>query len=121
MFQTIIRFRGTVQNLEISPDYPERFGCQVDARTWATAFFRWYNYEHHQRHRSSDARMFISEELKQFWINVKSFARRLSEKPQRFVKGPSIPASVPTAVWTIRPICTHRRNHHRRRRRRVCG
>ncbi len=33
--------------MKYRPDYPERFGCMQDGRTWAAAFFYWYNYEHH--------------------------------------------------------------------------
>jgi len=35
------------KTLKYRPDYPERFGCQPDARSWAAEFFHWYNYEHH--------------------------------------------------------------------------
>ena len=36
-----------LKTMKYRPDYPERFGCQPDARAWATEFFQWYNYEHH--------------------------------------------------------------------------
>src|SRR5262245_29958982 len=29
------------------PSTPERFGSLEDVRTWASAFFEWYNHEHH--------------------------------------------------------------------------
>ncbi len=46
-YPTIIRIqKNSSKTLKYRPDYPERFGCQTDARTWAGAFFRWYNYEH---------------------------------------------------------------------------
>jgi putative transposase len=35
------------KTLKYRPEYPERFGCQADARSWASGFFQWYNYEHH--------------------------------------------------------------------------
>jgi len=35
------------KTLKYRPDYPERFGSQMDARVWARAFFDWYNYAHH--------------------------------------------------------------------------
>jgi len=35
------------KTLKYRPDYPERFGCLADARSWAGEFFRWYNYDHH--------------------------------------------------------------------------
>ena len=33
--------------MKYQPDYPDRFGSLVDARTWAQAFFPWYNTEHY--------------------------------------------------------------------------
>jgi len=35
------------KTLKYFPAYPERFGDQVDARTWCRSFFDWYNLEHH--------------------------------------------------------------------------
>ena len=35
------------KTMKYQPDYPERFGSLVDARTWAQTFFPWYNTEHH--------------------------------------------------------------------------
>jgi putative transposase len=35
------------KTMKYRPDYPARFGCLADARSWAGEFFRWYNYEHH--------------------------------------------------------------------------
>ena len=37
------------KTLKYQPDYPERFGSPLDARTWAPTFFPWYNDEHHHR------------------------------------------------------------------------
>ena len=33
--------------MKYRPDYPQRFDSQAHARTWARAFFPWYNNEHH--------------------------------------------------------------------------
>jgi putative transposase len=35
------------KTMKYQPEYPDRFGSLVDARTWAQAFFSWYNIEHH--------------------------------------------------------------------------
>jgi len=35
------------KTLKYQPDYPDRFGSLIDARTWAQTFFPWYNDEHH--------------------------------------------------------------------------
>lgn len=34
------------KTLKYCPEFPERFGCIEDARTFCRAFFRWYNNEH---------------------------------------------------------------------------
>ena len=89
------------KTLKYRPDYPERFGCQADARTWAGEFFRWYNYEHHhcQRHRSSDAcRCAFRKSSNHFGSTSTSFACRLSQKSRAFCERTLHPCS-----------CTHRR------------
>jgi putative transposase len=35
------------KTMKYRPDYPERFGCAADARSWSRCFFGWYNREHH--------------------------------------------------------------------------
>ena len=40
------RFNRKITN-PIMLTFAGRFGCQLDARSWAGAFFDWYNNEHH--------------------------------------------------------------------------
>ena len=35
------------KTMKYRPDYPDRFGCLEDVRTWTQDFFGWYNFEHH--------------------------------------------------------------------------
>jgi len=35
------------KTLKYRPDYPTRFGCLADARSWAGEFFRWYDWKEH--------------------------------------------------------------------------
>ena len=35
------------KTMKYQADYPERFGSLEDARTWAQAFFHWYNHVHY--------------------------------------------------------------------------
>lgn len=35
------------KTLKYRPDYPKRFQGIQHARSWATEFFHWYNYEHY--------------------------------------------------------------------------
>lgn len=93
------------KTLKYRPDYPERFGCQADARTWATEFFRWYNYEHHHTAiglltpadvHFGRARTVLDQ--RQQVLQVAYF-----KNPERFVKGLSVPTQLPTAVWINPP------------------
>jgi putative transposase len=97
------------KTLKYRPDYPERFGCQVDARQWASAFFRWYNHEHHH-----SALGLLTPADVHFGRTQAVLAQRqqvlqaaYQKNPERFVKGLSIPAQVPAAVWINPPQATH--------------
>jgi putative transposase len=101
------------KTLKYRPDYPERFGCQVDARQWAGAFFRWYNHEHHH-----SALGLLTPADVHFGRTQAVLAQRqqvlqaaYQKNPTRFVKGLSIPAQVPAAVWINPPQATRQPEH----------
>ena len=79
--------------------------AQPDARAWATDFFQWYNYEHHH----SALGLFTRADV--HFGRANSVLDRQQQvlqtaylkNPERFVKGPSIPASLPFAVWINPP------------------
>jgi putative transposase len=93
------------KTLKYRPDYPARFGCLADARSWATEFFRWYNYEHHH----SALRLLTPADVHfrraQRILNQRQLVLQAAyqKNPERFVKGPSIPAQLPPAVWINPP------------------
>jgi putative transposase len=93
------------KTLKYRPDYPEHFGCQADARTWAGEFFRWYNYEHHHSAigllTPADVHFGRAQTILDQRQQVLHAA--FLKNPERFVKGPSIPTQVPTAVWINPP------------------
>ena len=91
--------------MKYQPDYPERFGSQVDARTWAQTFFPWYNDEHHHSGigfmtpaavHYGEASRFVAE--RQQTLNA-----AYATHPERFVKGQPVPPALPTAVWINPP------------------
>lgn len=94
------------KTLKYRPDYPDRFGCQPDARTWAGEFFRWYNYEHHHSAIGLLTPADVHFGRAQTILDQRQQVLHAAylKKPERFVKGPSIPAPVPTAVWINPPI-----------------
>ncbi|MGA7951705.1 MAG: IS3 family transposase [Thiobacillaceae bacterium] len=93
------------KTLKYRPDYPERFGCQTDARTWAAEFFRWYNYEHHHSALGlltpADVHFGRAQTILEQRQTVLQAA--YLKNPERFVKGLSSPAQVPSAVWINPP------------------
>jgi putative transposase len=93
------------KTLKYRPDYPERFGCQPDARAWAADFFQWYNYEHHHSGigllTPADVHFGRAQSILDQRQQVLQAA--YLKNPERFVKGLSAPAQVPTAVWINPP------------------
>jgi len=93
------------KTLKYRPDYPERFGCQQDARTWAAQFFRWYNYEHHHSALGLLTPADVHFGRAQTILNQRQqvLHTAFQKNPERFVKGPSTPAPVPSTVWINPP------------------
>ena len=93
------------KTLKYRPDYPERFGCLLDARTWAQAFFAWYNQAHHHtglalltpavvHHGQAETVL-----QKQQQVLTAAYATH----PERFVKHLPVPTQLPVAVWINPP------------------
>lgn len=93
------------KTLKYAPGYPDRFGCLADARQWAQAFFTWYNHDHHH----TGIGLFTPADVHtgraaQLWRQRYAVMQQAyAAHPQRFVRGPSSPPSVPTAVWINPP------------------
>jgi len=93
------------KTLKYRPDYPERFGCQADARTWAGEFFRWYNYEHHHSAIGLLTPADVHFGRAQTVLDQRQQVLQAAylKTPERFVKGVSVPAQLPAAVWINPP------------------
>jgi putative transposase len=96
---------GARETLKYRPDYPERFGCQPDARAWATDFFHWYNFEHHHSALGLLTPADVHFGRAQAILDQRQQVLQAAylQNPERFVKGPSLPAQVPPAVWINPP------------------
>ena len=93
------------KTLKYRPDFPERFGCLVDARAFCRPFFGWYNTEPHHTalglltpvvvHDGRTAEVLAARQdvLTAAWL----------AHPERFVRRPPVPASPPGAVWINPP------------------
>ena len=93
------------KTMKYRPDYPARFGCLADARSWAGEFFRWYNYEHHHTGIGLLTPADVHFERTQAMLNQRQqvLQSAYQKNPERFVKGMSIPAQLPLAVWINPP------------------
>ena len=93
------------KTLKYRPDYPGRFGCQPDARSWAKDFFQWYNYAHHH-----SALQLLTPAEVHFGQAQTVLAQRHQvltsaylKNPGRFVNGPPALPQLPGAVWINPP------------------
>lgn len=93
------------KTMKYRPDFPDRFGSVLDARTWARPFFDWYN--HHHRHSSlglmAPALVHYGQapavQLKRQQILQRAYAAH----PERFIRGLPTPSPLPTEVWINKP------------------
>lgn len=93
------------KTLKYDPEFPDRFGCLQDARSFVLDFFRWYNLQHH--HGSLGW-------LTPWDVHYGHAEQRLTERtrvlrhafeatPERFVQGMPTPPALPREVWINKP------------------
>ena len=93
------------KTMKYRPDYPDRFGCLEDVRTWAQGFFGWYNFEHHH----TGLGLMVPAMVHYGQATTVQQARQQVLKtafdahPERFVNGLPTPPEVPDAVWINKP------------------
>jgi putative transposase len=93
------------KTLKYQPDYPERFGSSVDARTWAQTFFPWYNDDHHHSGIGfmTPAAVHYGQAARLFTDRQQTLSVAYAAHPERFVKGQPFPPALPIAVWINPP------------------
>jgi putative transposase len=93
------------KTLKYRPDYPQRFGSQADARSWARDFFSWYNHEHHHSAIGLLTPADVHDGRADRVIRERQAVLQLAyqKNPERFVKGLPRPAQLPEAVWINPP------------------
>jgi putative transposase len=93
------------KTLKYRPDFPERFGCIEDSRSFCQDFFPWYNKEH--RHTGiglltpEAVHYGLAQDIQIARGEVLSTAYELH--PERFVKRIPVPPILPEAVWINKP------------------
>lgn len=93
------------KTMKYRPDYPDRFGCLEDVRTWARGFFGWYNFEHHHSGVGLmvPATVHYGQSTKVQQARQQVLKAAFDAHPERFVKGLPTPPDVPDAVWINKP------------------
>ena len=93
------------KTMKYRPDYPERFDSLDHARSWARAFFAWYNHEHHHASLGLMTPMVIHSQRAE---KVRSKRQRVLDEgyaahPERFPNGPPLAPKAPDQVWINQP------------------
>jgi putative transposase len=101
------------RTMKYRPNFPDRFGSIQDGRSFSQQFFRWYNHEH--RHSGigllTPAMLHFgqAEEIvqkRQLVLDAAYLAH-----PERFVRQPPQPLSIPKEVWINKPNGTENKRH----------
>ena len=93
------------RTLKYRPNYPDRFGSLQDARSWARAFFHWYNHQHHHSGLGllTPATVHYGQteavRAKRQQVLLAAYAAH----PERFVRGVPTPPELPKEVWINKP------------------
>jgi len=93
------------KNLKYQPQFPERFGCIEDARSFLRCYFDWYNQHHHhvgiglmtpnQVHYGQADAVYAARQH--------TLDRACRQHPERFVNSAPKPPAKPTATWINPP------------------
>lgn len=93
------------KTLKYRPDFPDRFGCIEDARSFCRTFFQWYNHEHYHTGIAllTPAHLHLgqAEAVIQNRAAIPESAYRAH--PERFVNKPPQPTPAPVAAWINKP------------------
>jgi len=93
------------KTLKYRPDFPDRFGCIEDSRSFCQAFFPWYNKEHRHSgiglHTPESMHYGLAEDVRKARSEVLRAA--YEAHPERFVKKVPVPPAIPEAVWINKP------------------
>jgi putative transposase len=93
------------RTMKYRPDFPDRFGSIQDARVFCRSFFDWYNTQHHHSGIALHTPYAVHYGLAQGLNDARrnTLLTAYSAHPERFVKKPPQPPSLPDAVWINPP------------------
>jgi hypothetical protein len=93
------------KTLKYQPQFPKRFGCIEDARTFCRRFFTWYNQDHHH----VGIGLMTPDQVHYGQANAVHAARQdvlaqaYQANPERFVRKAPVPPSMPIQTWINPP------------------
>src|SRR3989475_10113549 len=93
------------RTLKYRPGFPDRFGSIEDARGFCHSFFRWYNHQHHHSGLGlmTPTMVHLGKAADLLAHRQTVMDAAFQSHPERFVRRPPRPPSLPTAVWINRP------------------
>ncbi len=93
------------KTMKYRPDFPERFGCIEDSRSFCGDFFRWYNEEHHHGgvELLTPADVHCGRAEVRIAQREAVLAAAFAAHPERFPQGLPILGRLPGAVWINQP------------------
>lgn len=93
------------KTLKYRPDYPERFGSIIDARSWGRAFFDWYNNRHHHIGLAllTPADVHSGRTAVKLQQRQTILQQAYAAHPERFVRGAPVLPVLPAEVWINPP------------------
>jgi len=102
------------RTMKYRPEFPDRFGCIQDARTFGHTFFPWYNNDH--RHSGLGL---LTPAMVHFGEAPAVLAQRqivldaaYQAHPERFVRRPPKPLTLPSEVWINKPVQPGQKNEN---------
>jgi putative transposase len=93
------------KTMKYQPQFPQRFGCIQDAKTFCRSFFAWYNQDHHH----AGIGLLTPDQVHYGQADEVHAARQItldgafSRNPERFVRKEPEPPAKPTATWINPP------------------
>lgn len=93
------------KTMKYRPQFPDRFGCFEDGRSFCSEFFHWYNQEHHHRGLGyltpHEVHSGVAQQRQQERAAVLRTA--FEKNPERFVHGLPTPPALPEQAWINQP------------------
>jgi putative transposase len=101
------------RTMKYRPDFPDRFGSIQDSRAFSQLFFSWYNQEH--RHSGigllTPAMVHYGQAGEVFQKRQLVLDAAYQAHPERFVRWPPKPLSIPKEVWINKPNASENKLH----------